>query len=152
MNNLVISIGSDHKGFDHKTAIIKHLEEKGVKVLDFGTNGTSSVDYPDHAKGVCKAVQKNDATFGILVCYTGIGMSIVANKYKGIRASLVGSIENAILTRAHNNANVLCMGAKDTPIELAINIVDAFLSENFEGGRHIGRVDKIKEVEVNEKR
>ena len=79
-------------------------------------------------------------------------MSIVANKYKGIRASLVGSIENAILTRAHNNANVLCMGAKDTPINLALEIVDAFLSENFEGGRHIGRVDKIKEVEVNEER
>ena len=152
MDNLVISIGCDHKGFEHKCEIIKHLEEKGIKVLDFGTNGTSNVDYPDHAKGVCKAVQKGDATFGILICYTGIGMSIVANKYKGIRASLVGSIENAILTRAHNNANVLCMGAKDTPINLAIEIVDAFLSENFEGGRHIGRVDKIKEVEVNEER
>lgn len=152
MDNLVISIGCDHKGFEHKCEIIKHLEEKGIKVLDFGTNGTSNVDYPDHAKGVCKAVQKGDATFGILICYTGIGMSIVANKYKGIRASLVGSIENAILTRAHNNANVLCMGAKDTPINLALEIVDAFLSENFEGGRHIGRVDKIKEVEVNEER
>ncbi len=152
MDNLVISIGCDHKGFEHKSEIIKHLEEKGIKVLDFGTNGTSSVDYPDHSKGVCKAVQKGDASFGILICYTGIGMSIVANKYKGIRASLVGSIENAILTRAHNNANVLCMGAKDTPINLALEIVDAFLSENFEGGRHIGRVDKIKEVEVNEER
>ena len=152
MDNLVISIGCDHKGFEHKSEIIKHLEEKGIKVLDFGTNGTSSVDYPDHAKGVCKAVQKGEASFGILICYTGIGMSIVANKYKGIRASLVGSIENAILTRAHNNANVLCIGAKDTPIDLSIEIVDAFLSENFEGGRHIGRVDKIKDVEVNEER
>ena len=152
MKNLKISIGSDHKGFEHKQVIIKYLEEKGCQVFDFGPSSTESVDYPDFAKGVCQAVQNETANFGILICYTGIGMSIVANKYKGIRGALVCSVENAALTRNHNNSNVLFMGAKDTNIELALQIVEVFLKENFEGGRHQGRVDKICEVEVNEKR
>lgn len=152
MKNLKIAIGADHKGFDHKAAIIKKLEELGAVVKDFGPFDITSVDYPDYAKGVCKAVQAKECDFGILVCYTGIGMSIVANKYKSIRAALVSSTENAKLTRNHNNSNVLCMGAKDTSIELALKIVETFLSEKFEGGRHQARVDKILEVEVNEKR
>lgn len=152
MKKLIIAIGSDHKGFEHKKSIIEHLKINGFEIIDFGPNTDTSVDYPDYAKGVCKAVQNNEANFGILICYTGIGMSIVANKYRGIRASLVGSIENAFLTRSHNDANVLCMGAKDTEISHAIEIVSTFLETEFEGGRHINRVEKIKEVEELEKR
>lgn len=152
MNKIKIAIGSDHKGFEHKKSIIEHLSKLGIEVTDFGTNSELSVDYPDFAKGVCKAVQSNTADFGILICYTGIGMSIVANKYKGIRASLVGNKENAFLTRSHNDANVLCIGAKDTEISQAIEIVSTFLETDFEGGRHINRVEKIKEVEELEKR
>ena len=140
------------EGYEHKEAIIKHLQTKGIEVVDFGAFSTESVDYPDHAKGVCQSVQSGKSDFGILICYTGIGMSIVANKYHSIRAALVGSEENAYLTRNHNDSNVLCIGAKDTSIELTIKIVDIFLSESFAGGRHQSRVDKIKEVEVNEER
>lgn len=152
MKNLIISIGADHKGFDHKSAIIKHLESLGIKVIDCGPNSCDSVDYPDYAKKVCKDVQSGVSTFGILICYTGIGMSIVANKHRGIRGALVNKVENAKLTRNHNNANVLCLGAKDTEIPLAIDIVDTFIKEEFEGGRHIQRVNKIEEVENNEER
>lgn len=152
MKNLIISIGADHKGVDHKKAIIEHLETKGIKVIDRGPNAYDSVDYPDYAKKVCSDVQKNESSFGILICYTGIGMSIVANKHRGIRAALVGKAENAKLTRNHNNTNVLCLGAKDTEIETALEIVDTFIEEEFEGGRHIQRVNKIEEVEENEKR
>lgn len=152
MKNLIISIGADHKGVDHKKAIIEHLETKGIKVIDRGPNAYDSVDYPDYAKKVCSDVQKNESSFGILICYTGIGMSIVANKHRGIRAALVGKAENAKLTRNHNNTNVLCLGAKDTEIKTALEIVDTFIEEEFEGGRHIQRVNKIEEVEENEKR
>lgn len=152
MKNLIISIGADHKGVDHKKAIIEYLETKGIKVIDRGPNAYDSVDYPDYAKKVCSDVQKNESSFGILICYTGIGMSIVANKHRGIRAALVGKAENAKLTRNHNNTNVLCLGAKDTDIKTALEIVDTFIEEEFEGGRHIQRVNKIEEVEENEKR
>lgn len=152
MKNLIISIGADHKGVDHKKAIIEHLESKGIKVIDRGPYNYDSVDYPDFARKVCVDVQNNESSFGILICYTGIGMSIVANKHRGIRAALVGKVENAKLTRNHNNTNVLCLGAKDTEIKTALEIVDTFIEEEFEGGRHIQRVNKIEEVEVNEKR
>lgn len=152
MKNLIISIGADHKGVDHKSAIIKHLEEQGVKVHDCGPNGYDSVDYPDYAKKVCTDVQEGKSNFGILICYTGIGMSIVANKHHGIRGALVGKVENAKLTRNHNNSNVLCLGAKDTDIKTALEIVDTFLKEEFEGGRHTQRVNKIEEVKTDEKR
>ena len=147
MKNLIISIGADHKGVDHKNAIIKYLEQKGVSVVDCGPNSYDSVDYPDYAKKVCQNVQKGHSNFGILICYTGIGMSIVANKHRGIRGAVVGKVENAKLTRNHNNTNVLCLGAKDTNIDLALEIVDTFLKEEFEGGRHTQRVQKIEQVE-----
>ena len=152
MNKLKIAIGADHKGYDHKKAIISYLESNNIDVRDFGPYSTESVDYPDFAKEVCQSVQNKQADFGILICYTGIGMSMVANKHHGIRGALVSKVENAKLTRNHNDANVLCLGAKDTEINLALEIVKTFISEDFEGGRHINRVNKIKEVEDSEKR
>ena len=106
-----------------------------------------SVDYPDYAVKVCKEVKED--VVGILVCYTGIGMSMAANKFKGVRAALVGKVEDAILTREHNNANVLCLSAKNTPVDLAIEIVEKFLTTEFTYGRHERRVNKINEIDVS---
>ena len=139
-----IYIGSDHAGFLLKEEIKKALI-KDYEVIDCGTNSTDSVDYPDCAHAVCSKMQEGD--YGILVCFTGIGMSIAANKHHGIRAALVGRTEDAILTREHNDANVLCLSAKNTPIREAKSIVKAFLSTSFTGGRHQRRVDKIRNLE-----
>ena len=139
-----IIIGSDHAGYDLKEELVKHLE-KNYKVVNCGPFSKDSVDYPDYAKAVC--LEMNDNTFGILVCYTGIGMSIAANKYKGIRAALVGSLEDAQLTREHNNSNILCLSAKNTNPTLAKQIVDLFLTTQFAGGRHENRVNKIIQIE-----
>lgn len=147
-----ITIGCDHKGYQAKNAIIDYLKNKQIVVTDEGTYSEESCDYPDYAYAVAKKVAKNEADFGILICYTGIGMSITANKVKGIRASLVGSVEDAILTREHNNSNILCLSAKNTPINLILEIVDAYLKTDFAGGRHQNRVDKITKVEKDEKR
>lgn len=147
-----ITIGCDHKGYQAKNAIIDYLKNKQITVTDEGTYSEESCDYPDYAYAVAKKVAKNEADFGILICYTGIGMSITANKVKGIRASLVGSVEDAILTREHNNSNILCLSAKNTPINLILEIVDAYLKTDFAGGRHQNRVDKITKVEKDEKR
>lgn len=147
MEKIKVALGSDHKGYQLKQIIIEHLNAQGIETIDYGTNSSESVDYPDFAKKVCLDVTKQNCTFGILVCYTGIGMSIVANKFKGIRAALVGSVENAQLTRNHNNANVLCLGAKDTNNDLALEIVDKFISEGFLGERHKCRVNKIEQIE-----
>ena len=142
-----ISIGADHKGVEHKKAIINYLQNKGFLVYDEGPNTLDSVDYPDYAKKVAKKVTNKEVDFGILICYTGIGMSMSANKVKGIRAALVSSVENAHLTREHNNANVLCLAAKDTPVDYAKQIVDEFLNTEFAGGRHERRVNKVMEIE-----
>jgi ribose 5-phosphate isomerase B len=142
-----IAIGSDHAGFVLKQKIKDYLLQKNIEVLDEGTIDDHSVDYPDFAKAVCSEVVTRDVDKGILVCFTGIGMSITANKFRGIRAALVGSVENARLSREHNNANVLCLAAKDTAIELALEIVETFVNTEFAGGRHQRRVDKIKEIE-----
>lgn len=150
MNKYTIAIASDHKGFKHKQVIISYLKDKGYNVIDFGPDSEISVDYPDYAKKVCKSVQSFEATFGILICYTGIGMSIVANKFNGIRAALVGCVENAILTRNHNNSNILCIGAKDTSIDLSIKIIEKFITEKFAGERHLNRVEKISTIEREE--
>ena len=145
-----IAIGSDHAGYNLKNEIITYLKKQNHNVIDCGTNSTDSCDYPDYAKEVCQNVLK-DNTFGILVCYTGIGMSITANKYKGIRASLVGLAEDAVLTRQHNDANVLCLSAKNTKEEDALKIVDLFLNTSFLGERHLRRVNKIKAIEDEER-
>lgn len=141
-----IYIGSDHAGYDRKNEIIEFLKEKQIEVIDCGTYTKDSVDYPDFAKAVCLGCLK-EATYGILVCYTGIGMSITANKFKGIRASLVGSVEDAILTKEHNDSNVLCLSAKNTNKDLTLEIIDAYLKAEFTHGRHERRVNKILEIE-----
>lgn len=146
-----LSIGSDHAGYDLKKQIFEYLQKEGHVVIDQGTYNKDSVDYPDFAKWVVKDVQDNEADYGILVCYTGIGMSMAANKARGIRAALVGKVEDAVLTREHNNANVLCLSAKNTSVEDSFEIVKAFLSTDFAGGRHERRVEKVMSFE-NEKR
>ena len=146
-----LSIGSDHAGYDLKKQIFEYLQKEGHVVIDQGTYNKDSVDYPDFAKWVVKDVQDNEADYGILVCYTGIGMSMAANKARGIRAALVGKVEDAVLTREHNNANVLCLSAKNTSVEDAFEIVKAFLSTEFAGGRHERRVEKVRRFENEER-
>jgi ribose 5-phosphate isomerase B len=146
-----LSIGSDHAGYDLKKQIFEYLQKEGHVVIDQGTYNKDSVDYPDFAEWVVKDVQNKEADYGILVCYTGIGMSMAANKARGIRAALVGKVEDAVLTREHNNANVLCLSAKNTSVEDAFEIIKAFLSTDFAGGRHERRVEKVMRFE-NEKR
>ena len=142
-----ISIASDHAGLELKDYIKEYLTKKGHEVEDFGTYTKDSCDYPDFARPCAQSVANKTSELGILVCYTGIGMSMCANKVKGIRAALVTSVENAHLTKEHNNANILCLGAKDTPQDLALNIVDEFVNTPFAGGRHERRVNKLMETE-----
>lgn len=144
-----IYIGADSAGFQLKGELIAHLKNSGYEVVDLGPDSDASCHYPVYASKVCKAVQKelNDS-FGILVCGTGIGMSMCANKHKGIRAALCSDTYSAKMTRVHNNANVLCMGARVIGSCLAIDILDSFLSAEFEdGGRHAMRVDMMMEIE-----
>jgi RpiB/LacA/LacB family sugar-phosphate isomerase len=141
---LRVAIGADHGGYEVKQAIREALKAKGIVVHDLGTNSAESVDYPDFAGHVCHEVLSGDADFGILVCKTGIGMSIAANRHAGIRAALVTNATDAATTRRHNNANVLCLGSVNVAANQAGAIVDAFLGTEFEGGRHQQRVDKIE--------
>ncbi len=142
-----IALGSDHAGYLLKEELKKYLTVEKVEFIDFGTFSKDSIDYPDYALKVAESVKNNEVNLGILICYTGIGMSMAANKVKGIRAALVNSVENAHLTKEHNNANVLCLGAKDIEIDLAKKIVHEFLVTEFAGGRHENRVNKIIEIE-----
>ncbi|MGI5824365.1 MAG: ribose 5-phosphate isomerase B [Bacillota bacterium] len=142
-----IAIGSDHAGFGLKEVIKKHLEELGYEYKDFGTFDESSVDYPDYAFYVGKAVQSGEYERGILVCGTGIGMSITANKISGIRCALCHDVFSAKATRQHNDSNVLAMGARVIGNTLALKVLDAWLEAEFEGGRHARRVDKISNIE-----
>lgn len=142
-----IAIGSDHGAVELKEVLKEHLEKKGFEVTDFGTHGTESVDYPDVAKEVCPHVAGGEFDYGILLCGTGIGISIAANKIDGIRAALLSNEFCARMAKIHNNANVICMGGRVTGPELAKSITDAFFSAEFEGGRHKIRVDKIMELE-----
>lgn len=142
-----IAIGSDHAGFNLKNEIIEHLKKQNIEILDEGTYGLDSVDYPDYAVKVCHDYVNKVVDHGILVCYTGIGMSMAANKVKGVRAALVGKVEDAVLTKEHNNANVLCLSAKNTETSLALEIVDAFLKTDFTYGRHERRVQKVMDIE-----
>ena len=144
-----IAIGCDHGGFDHKNAILKHLAENGFEVEDFGIYENVSVDYPDIAKKVCESIQNGKNELGILVCGTGIGMSLAANKHKGIRAAVLSDHFSAKYTRLHNNSNVLCLGGRVIGIGTALELVDLFVNTEFEGGRHQTRIDKITEIENN---
>ena len=140
-----IAIGCDHRGYNVKSAIIQELEKKGYTLIDCGTDSTNSCDYPDYAGSVCQNVLKQNADFGILICCTGIGMSMAANKFQYIRAALVHSSEEATLTRKHNNANVLCLAEK-TPLDEIFKIIDIFLKTPFEGGRHELRINKMQQL------
>lgn len=137
-----IHIGCDHAALDLKNIIIRQLEERGLTVTDHGTYTPESCDYPDIAHDVAQAVEKENGT-GILLCGTGIGMSMAANHHKGIRAALCTTELHAKFARKHNDANILCLGARMTGVELAKAIVEAFLTTGFEGGRHKRRIDKI---------
>lgn len=145
MTNKMIAIGSDHGGFNLKQQVMKHLEERGLEYKDYGTYDTNSCHYPVYAKAVAKAITSGECERGILICGTGIGISIAANKVKGIRASLCSDTYSARLTRNHNNSNVLCMGERVLGVGLALDIVDAWLDAEFEGGRHQTRIDMLEE-------
>ncbi len=144
---MTIVVGSDHGGFHLKETVKNHLLEKGYEVVDCGTYSTDSCDYPDIAEKATEYILDGRATFGILICGTGIGIGIAANKVKGIRAALCHDVFSAKATRAHNDANILTMGERVVGAGLALEIVDAFLETNFEGGRHERRVKKISALE-----
>lgn len=142
-----IVIGCDHGGFAYKDPIIAVLKELGHEVIDVGTNSSASVDYPVYAKKAATEIQEGRADRGILICGTGIGISIAANKCKGIRAALCHDHLTAQLTRQHNDSNIVAFGARVIGIEVAIDIVKTFLSTEFEGGRHKNRVDQMMALE-----
>jgi ribose 5-phosphate isomerase B len=142
-----IAIGCDHGGLEHKNAIAEHLKERGFEVKDFGIYEQVSVDYPDIAVKVAGSVKEKESDLGILVCGTGIGMSLAANKVKGIRAAAVSEHFSAKYTRLHNNSNILCLGGRVVGMGTALELVDLFVDTEFEGGRHAKRVDKITAIE-----
>lgn len=143
----MIVIGSDHGGYELKNHIIKYLEDNNIQYNDIGCYSEESVDYPDIAQKLCAEITAGNAERGILICGTGIGISIAANKIDGIRASVCSDEYSARMCRRHNNANVLCMGGRVVGSELALSITDVYLNEKFEGGRHQKRIDKIHALE-----
>lgn len=146
-NNKPILIGSDHAGYELKLEVIKHLKELGWSPIDVGNDSLESCDYPVFANRLCVGIKEGKAPLGILICGTGIGMSLVANKHKGIRAACCSDTFSARLTREHNDTNVLCFGARVVGIGLAFDLVDNFLTAEYQGGKHAKRVDMITAVE-----
>ena len=143
-----IAIGCDHAGFAIKNVIIEHITKKGYEVADVGTNSAESCHYPIYAHALCQKIQSGECELGILICGTGIGMSIAANKHKGIRAACCSDTFSARLTREHNDANVLCFGERVVGVGLATDLVDAFLdAEYLNNGNHVTRVAMLKEIE-----
>ncbi|UPS92591.1 ribose 5-phosphate isomerase B [Bizionia sp. M204] len=138
-----ISIGNDHAGTDYKLAVVKHLEAQGHQVTNYGTNSNDSVDYPDYVHPVAKDVENKKADFGIIICGSGNGANMTANKHQGVRSALCWTKEITALARQHNDANILSIPARYTAVQQAIQMVDTFLETAFEGGRHQNRVDKI---------
>ena len=138
-----ISIGNDHAGPEYKKAIVKHLEAKGLVIMNYGTDTLDSVDYPDFVHPVAKDVESGAVDFGILICGSANGVAMTANKYQNIRAGICWTKEITELTRQHNNANICCIPARYTSIPQVIKIVNTFLETKFEGGRHQNRVNKI---------
>ena len=162
---MIIALAADHGGYELKDAIKEHLKKMGVapnpklndegvtdgtqekiQIVDLGTNSEESVDYPDYGKACAEAVASGKADLGIVCCGSGIGISIAANKVKGVRCALCTSIEMAALARRHNNANMLALGGRTTPTYTAIEIIDTWLNSKFEGGRHARRVAKLDEM------
>ena len=142
---MTIAIGSDHGGYELKLEVIKHLKDRGFEVTDYGCDSTASCDYPIYGKAVAEAIAAGKQDLGILICGTGIGMSMAANKQKGIRAAACSDYFSAKFTRAHNNANVLCLGERVVGYGLACELVDVFLSTPFEGGKHQLRIDMFED-------
>lgn len=145
MNRIKLAIASDHGGYILKNNIYKNLLIKGYDVTDFGTNSVESCDYPVYAKKVCEAILNNEFHYGILICGTGLGMQMCANRFKGIRAACVSDTYSAKMSRLHNNSNVLTMGARVIGEGLAYDIVDVWLNTNYEGGRHERRIKMLDE-------
>lgn len=140
---MIIGIGSDHGGYELKEGIKEYLVGEGIQVVDFGTDSLESVDYPDFARKVAEAVLNKEVDRGILICGTGIGISIAANRIKGIRCALCSDTFSARMSREHNDANILAMGGRVVGLGLATDIVKAFITSDFEGGRHERRINKI---------
>ncbi|MFY0482463.1 ribose 5-phosphate isomerase B [Flavobacterium sp. PLA-1-15] len=138
-----ISIGNDHAGPEYKKAIVAFLEEKGHEIINHGTDTTDSVDYPDFAHPVAEDVENGEVNFGIIICGSGNGIAMSANKHQGIRAAVCWTKEISALARQHNNANIISIPARFTSIHQAVEMVDTFLTTEFEGGRHANRVNKI---------
>ena len=145
----MIAIGSDHGGYALKQEIMKHLEDRGLEYIDFGTYSEDSCDYPQYGAAVGRAVADGSCERGILICGTGIGISISANKIRGVRAALCGDCFSAEMTRRHNDANIVALGARVVGPGLALKIVDTFLDTEFEGGRHARRVEQMMALEEN---
>ena len=143
VTNIKIAIGSDHAGFELKQIIVEHLSSRNVDFVDFGTNNLDSVDYPDFAKRVADEVSNKDLVMGILVCGSGQGMAMTANRYKDVRAAICHNSDVAKVTREHNDANILCLGSRFIEEAEALKCVDVFLSTDFEGERHLKRINKI---------
>ena len=143
VTNVKILVGSDHAVFELKQIIIEHLSERNMNYEDFGTNCLDSVDYPDYAKKVAEEVNSKDLIMGILVCGSGQGMAMTANRFKNVRAAICHNSDVAKVTRQHNDANVLCLGSRFIDMSEAIKCVDVFLSTDFEGERHLKRINKI---------
>lgn len=143
---LKIALGADHAGYEYKDKLISYLTENGYSCVDCGTNGPESVDYPIYASKVCELVRSKECDFGILVCGTGIGMSIAANKHRGIRAALCNEPESTAMTRHHNNSNVLCLGARMISFETALELTNVFISTEFDGGRHERRIEMLDKL------
>jgi ribose 5-phosphate isomerase B len=143
-----VALGADHAGFALKAEVARYLAERGISFEDFGTESAESVDYPDFADAVATRVAAGSFDVGILICGTGVGMAIAANKIAGIRAAPICDVETARLSREHNDANVLALGARVTPTDRALAIVGAFLETPFAGGRHVRRIEKIAQLET----
>ena len=148
MSKTKVAVGADHAGFQLKKILVSYLQEKGFEILDCGVDVVRRCDYPDFAHSVCQKIQQNEAQWGLLLCGTGIGMSMAANKHKGIRAAVVSEPFSALATRQHNDANVLCLGERVVGIGVAMHIIDAWCSGIFEGDRHQERIDKMTAFEA----
>ena len=140
---MIVAIGGDHAGYEYKSRMISFLESAGHSVLDFGPGSTASVDYPDHVHPLAESVENGKANLGILICGSCNGVAMTANKHQGIRAAICWNKDLAALARQHNDANIICLGARFLAYEYAEGIVDVFIKTDFEGGRHQTRVEKI---------
>jgi ribose 5-phosphate isomerase B len=142
-----IAVAADHAGFEAKEKVRHHLESQGYEIVDCGTNGPDPVDYPTYAAAAAKKVSRGECEHGVMLCGTGIGMAIAANKFKGVRAAVCYDTFSTEMARRHNDANVLCLGARSLDLKKIVELVDLYLKTPFEGGRHQRRVDEIRSLE-----